>query len=262
MKKTPKLIINLSVFNSYNNLIKIISHIKSENLNITKIIIIDNNSSNSIKEKLDIIKKVKNLYPIKLKLIINKKNYGLGGSQKILFSKLKKEKFDYLINLGTSGRYNVKTVMSDVKKNIVSKKDYYLFSRFINKKSTLNYDKLRIFFNKVFIIITKMLTGTHFSDPGQSTYILKKDMIRKFKYLKIKNITNDSHFPHFFNIKIFSHNLKYQEIPILWKDGNIKSHLKPLSYVFIFLISVLKFFFTNEFVIEKKNKFYFTEYNF
>ena len=87
-------------------------------------------------------------------------------------------------------------------------------------------------------------------------------MIRKFKYLKIKNITNDSHFPHFFNIKIFSHNLKYQEIPILWKDGNIKSHLKPLSYVFIFLISVLKFFFTNEFVIEKKNKFYFTEYNF
>ena len=89
MKKNPKIIINLSVYNSYKNLKKIIFGISSLKLNIVKIFIIDNNSSNTIKQKLSIIKKIKNLYKIRLKLIINEKNYGFGGSQKILFSQLK-----------------------------------------------------------------------------------------------------------------------------------------------------------------------------
>lgn len=262
MIKDQRLIINLSVYNSYKNLRKIISEIYALKLNIIKIIIIDNNSSNSTKEKLTIIKKLKSLYKINIKLVVNKKNYGFGGSQKILFSLLKKEKFDYLVNLGTSNRYNIKSVMSDVKKNIYTKKDYYLFSRFINKKSTLKYSRIRRNFNIIFIIITKILTGTFFSDPGQSSYILKRDILKKFKNLRINNITNGSHFPHFFNIKVFQLNLDYKEIPIMWKEGNVQSHLKPLSYVLIFLFSILKYFFTKEFFIEKNNKFKFKEYNY
>jgi|TARA_B110000027_G_C16083685_1_gene284881 hypothetical protein len=262
MKKNPKIIINLSVYNSYKNLKKIIFGISSLKLNIVKIFIIDNNSSNTIKQKLSIIKKIKNLYKIRLKLIINEKNYGFGGSQKILFSQLKNEKFDYLVNLGTSGRYNIKSVMLDVKKNINSQRDYYLFSRFLNKKNIINYSKIRIIFNLIFITITKVLTKTYFTDPGQSTYILKKNIINKFSIIGVKNITNNSHFPHFFNIKIFKLNLNYKEIPILWKEGNIKSHLKPASYVLIFMFSVFKYFFTEEFFIEKNNKFKFKKFNF
>ncbi len=262
MNKKPKIVVNLSVYNSFKNLNKIISDINNSKLNIIKIIIIDNNSENSIKQKLAIIKKIKYLSKIKLKLIINNQNYGFGGSQKILFSLLKNEKFDYLLNLGTSGRYNVKSVLNDVKKNIVSRKDYYLFSRFLMKNSTLKYSKLRILFNKLFIKITKIITKTYFSDPGQSTYIIKKKIIKKFKKLRINNLTNGSHFPHFFNIRIFKLNLNYDEIPIYWKEGNVKSHLKPISYVFIFLISLFKFSLNQNFFIEKNNKFRFKEYNF
>ena len=262
MIKDQKIIINLSVYNSYKNLKKIIYRIQAIKLNIVKIIIIDNNSANSIQEKLDIIKKLKALYKINIKLVVNKKNYGFGGSQKILFSLLKKEKFDYLVNLGTSGRYNIKSVMKDVKKNIYLEKDYYLFSRFINKKSTIKYNKMRKNFNIILIILTKIFTKTFFSDPGQSSYVLKKSILKKFKNLKISNITNGSHFPHFFNIKIFGLKLNYKEIPIIWKEGNVKSHLKPLSYVLIFLFSILKYLFTKEFFIEKKNNFVFKEYNY
>ena len=262
MIKKQRLIINLSVYNSYKNLKKIVSGISIIKENIKKIIIIDNNSSLPNKEKIEIIKKLKNLYKIKITLIINNDNYGYGGSQKILFSLLKKEKFDFLVSLGTSDRYDIKAVMKDIKKNIKTKKDYYLFSRFIDKKSTLKYNRIRRDFNIIFTIITKIFTGTFFSDPGQSSYILKQEVLKKIDNLQIKNITNGSHFPHFFNIKIFKLNLNYEEIPIMWKEGNVKSHLKPLSYVLIFSFSILKYFFTKEFFIEKQNKFKFKRYNY
>jgi len=256
-----RLIVNLSVFNSYKNLKKIIAGISAIKLNIVKIIIVDNNSSISIKKKLALLIKLKNLYKINIKLVVNNENYGFGGSQKILFSLLKKEKFEYLIALGTSNRYNIRPVMLAVKKNIKFKKDYYLFSRFVNRESTRNYNRVRRDFNIIFIIITKIFTATFFSDPGQSSYILKKKILNKFKNIKVNNITNGSHFPHFFNIKMFKLNLRYKEIPIMWKEGNIKSHLQPLNYVLIFSLSIIKYFLTGEFFIEKKNNFKFKIYN-
>ncbi len=257
-----KIIINIQVFNSFKNLNKIFKNIKISKLNIKKVIVIDNNSSLKLVDKIKIIKQIKKKYKININLIINKSNHGYGGSQKILFSLLKRENFDYVLNLGTSNRYSIRAVLSDVKKHIVSEKEYYLFSRFINKESTKNYNKIRRDFNIIFILVTKIFTQTFFSDPGQSTYLMKSKILKQFNKIKVKNITNGSHFAHFLNIKLYRLGIKYKEIPIMWKEGNVKSHLKPLSYVVFFSFSLLKFFLTGEFFVEKINKFKFDTYKF
>ena len=255
-----KVIINIQVYNSFKNLGKIFDRINNSRLNIVKIYIIDNNSPIIIDEKLKIIKKFAIKPKIKTELIINKINYGYGGSQKILFSLLKKEKFDYVLNLGTSNRYSIKKVLNDVEKNITLLKEYFLFSRFINRKSTENYNTVRRDFNIIFILITKIFTQTFFSDPGQTTYLMSSTLLKRLNKIKPKNITNGSHFGHFLNIKIFKLGINYKEIPIMWRDGNIKSHLKPLNYIIIFSLSIVKYFFTHEFIIEKKNKFKFKRF--
>jgi len=259
-----KIIINIQVFNSFKNLPKIFKNIKKSKLNITNIILIDNNSTMKLSEKIKMIKELKVKYKIKIKIkfIVNKMNYGYGGSQKILFNLLKKETFDYVLNLGTSNRYNIKSVLRDVKKNLNTSKEYYLFSRFINKKSTRDYNKVRRDFNIVFILITKIFTQTFFSDPGQTTYLMKSKLLKNLNKIKVQNITNGSHFGHFLNIKLYRLGLDYKEIPLTWKEGNVKSHLKPLSYVIIFSFSILRYFFTREFIIEKNNKFKFDSYIF
>jgi len=129
-----KFIINLFVYNSYKNLKTIFKHLYLSKININKIIIIDNNSSNSISEKIKIIKSINNKYNFNISLIVNKKNYGLGGSHKILFRLLKKEKFDFFLNLGTTNRYYVSEVLKDVIKNTKGKYDYYLFSIYKKEK--------------------------------------------------------------------------------------------------------------------------------
>ena len=52
-----------------------------------------------------------------------------------------------------------------------------------------NTGKVSIIGNIIFIIITKIFTRTFFSDPGQSSYIFKRSILKKFKNLKINNIS-------------------------------------------------------------------------
>jgi len=132
MKINKRFIIAFSVYNSYENLHNILSEIKKSSFNhlIKKVIIIDNNSVKNFDEKISLVKNLSRKYKKKIKLIINFKNYGLGGSQKILFKNIKKEKFSYLINAHTSGRYKIINQLKFINKTI--KYDYIIGSRFLS----------------------------------------------------------------------------------------------------------------------------------
>ena len=207
MPQDPELIFNFSTYNSLHNLEKIFDEIFKSGLKIKKIFIVDNDSEISESKKIELVNNLKSKFFNNIVLIINEKNYGIGGSQKITFDLIKNENFDYFINLQTSNRYDPKIVSNDIKKNLESKKDYYLFSRFLKKEDTKNYSLSRKFANKLFIFLTKVLTKTNFSDPGNAQYLIKKDLFNKIDLDEIKKITNGSHFPHFLNIKLYNKQL-------------------------------------------------------
>lgn len=255
MNKYPKLILNFQTCNSLENLDDLLKIFCASDLNIKKIYITDNNSNLSENKKILLLKQLKRKYFKKIIFILNKKNYGIGGSQKIIHNIIKNENYEYFVNLQTSGRYHPNLIVKDIIKNLKYKKDYYLFSRFLIKENTKDYSSLRKFANQIFISLTKILTNTYFSDPGQSMYLIHK---RKFSELNLNNlkmITNGSHFPHFFNIKIYDKNLSYSEIPIVWREGNVKSHLNSFSYPVILFFSLIKFFFTKNFFLSKNTNF-------
>jgi len=249
--KNYNFILSLPVYNSYKNLNIIFKNFCKKKLNIKKIIVIDNHSDKSLSQKKQIILKLKLLYKIDIKLIINKKNYGIGGSQKILFENLVDEKYDFLINATTSGRYNVKKLFNSIIK-LEKRYDYVLFSRFIKKSNLNNYSKLRIVGNFFFIFLTKLITNCRFSDPGSATYLMSRNFFKKIYNKNIISLTNSSQFPHLFNIIICSQVIDFNEKPIDWTSGNIKSHLKWFSYCFVLLLSLINFLFFKKFFDEKK----------
>ncbi len=255
MIKNPKLILNFQTFNSTTNLIKLFDIFCNSKLNIYKIYVTDNNSNLSYEDKVFLYQKLKKEYFENTIFILNKKNYGIGGSQKIIYQVLKGQEFDYFINLQTTNRYDPSKVLEDIEKNIGSNRQYYLFSRFMKKDSTKHYSPLRKIANQFFIVLTKILANTYFSDPGNAQYILKKELFDQISFEEIKDITNDSHFPHFFNIKIYNKKIDFFEIPIDWGEGNIKSHLNPTKYPIVLFFSLLKFFFTKRFFVENHNHF-------
>lgn len=251
----------LPVYNSHKNLEKIISNLYKIKNYKKKIYIIDNNSNNiSKKEKIYLLKKIQNKHKnINLKLVINKQDYGIGGSMKIFFNLIKKKNYNYILSLITSGRFNSKNLVSSLNKNIAKENDFIIFSRFYKRGTAKNYNTLRYIFNIFFINLTKILTGSKLSDPGSIVMLIKKKLIYKIAYEKI---TNGSHFGHFFNVLMSMLNVKILELPIIWKEGNVKSHLNSLSYVTILFASLVKFFLTKSFFINKENKFKYDLINF
>ena len=255
MFKNSELIINFPTYNSMHNLEKIFDALFKSDLKIKKIFITDNNSDIPDSKKIELVNNLKSKFFNNIILIINNENYGIGGSQKITFDYLKNENFDYFINLQTSNRYDPRIVINDIKKNIISQKDYYLFSRFLIKENTKNYNLVRKFANKFFIFLTKILTKANFSDPGNAQYLIKKNFFNKIDLNEVKKITNGSHFPHFLNVKLYNMKIDFKEIPINWGEGNIKSHLNSTTYPIILLSSLIKYFFSKNFFLEKDNNF-------
>ena len=242
---TDENIIILPVYNSYNNLNQIINQIQKSKILFKKIIIIDNNSNLSPVTKLNIIKDIKEKTEIKIDLVINKDNYGIGGSQKIIFEIIRNEKFNYIINLQTSGRFHVSEIFDEIKKFDTKKLDYLIFSRFLKKDTAANYNFFRKIGNLFFSFLTKSFTKCKISDPGMAINLISFQLFQKLKVNnKIINLTNGSHFPHLFNIIIFEDKISYEEKSITWGEGNIKSHLSAAPYVLdliIYLFSYLIF---------------------
>tara|TARA_Y100000591_G_C21828589_1_gene698194 strand:- start:57 stop:848 length:792 start_codon:yes stop_codon:yes gene_type:complete len=259
-----KIVIYLPVFNSFQNLDEIFFSFGSLELNIVKIIIIDNASTISKNEKLKIIETLKKKYSYEIIFLINEENYGIGGSKKILYKILQNLRFDFYCSILTSGRFNVNELIKTINNHTLDKFDYLIFSRFLNNVNTKEYNSVRRIGNYFFIYLTKILTGCKFTDPGSIIYLKSKKCYDLILNLNISNLTDGSHFGHFLNILIykFSNNIIVKEVNINWKEGNIKSHVNGLQYSLILLLSLLKYFFTNKFFKTVKKQFKFEEFRF
>lgn len=258
---SKKILLALAVYNSYSNLEKIFNNLKKSNYNklIKEIIILDNNSKISEKDKKDLIRNLSKRFKKKIQLIINHQNYGLGGSQKILFKILMKKNFDFFINGHTSGRYNILSQLKYLNK--IDKFEYVVGSRFSKKNNTHEYSLARKIANIFFQKLTSLVSTNKLTDPGNAIYLMKSKLLKEI-YHEANTLTDYSHFNHLLNIIIQSKNAKIYEFPLKWKDGNIKSHLNPTMYVLVLSFSLLKFFLTGTFLKQKKKKFIYSKYFF
>ena len=114
-----------------------------------------------------------------------------------------------------------------------------------------------IFFQK----LTSFVSKNKLSDPGSAIYIMKKDLLKKI-FNESRNLTDYSHFNHLLNILVQNKTSKYFEYSINWRDGNIKSHLNPVKYMFVLTFALLGFYFFKTFFKKKKIKFSYREYKF
>ena len=254
-----KYIISIQTYNSLQNTHKILSEINGLNKNIFEIIIIDNCSLNfTLEQKREIFEELRKLSNFKISLILNKQNYGIGGSFKILFNYLKSKDFSYWINLQSSGRYDASQVLSNLFETQSNKTDidYYLHSRFLKPEDSKKYNFIRKIANHFFIRLTKICTNCNFSDPGMSVFMISKKLSTVLLNKEFTQLTNDSHFPHFMNVVLYKYLKEYKEININWKEGNVKSHLNSLSYPVLLLINLINFKFKGSFIkYNKKNEF-------
>ena len=207
LNKIPKI-----VFNKYN----------------IKIIVIEDNSSD---KTLSVIKKVikKKGDKIKIYLIVNKKNKGYGGVQKIAFNYAIKKNFKYVVMLHGDNQYPANKILLLIKPLLTNKYDAVFGSRMINSINALKggMPLYKYLGNIALTFFQNLVLSSNLSEfhSGYRSY-----KVSSLKKIKFKSNTNDFHFDTEIIIQFLKNNLKIKEIAMSTHYGDEISHLKSIPY--------------------------------
>jgi len=207
LNKIPKI-----VFNKYN----------------TKILVIEDNSSD---KTLSVIKKVikKKGDKIKIYLIVNKKNKGYGGVQKIAFNYAIKKNFKYVVMLHGDNQYPANKILLLIKPLLTNKYDAVFGSRMINSINALKggMPLYKYLGNIALTFFQNLVLSSNLSEfhSGYRSY-----KVSSLKKIKFKSNTNDFHFDTEIIIQFLKNNLKIKEIAMSTHYGDEISHLRSIPY--------------------------------
>ena len=207
LNKIPKI-----VFNKYN----------------IKILVIEDNSSD---KTLSVIKKViKNKGDkIKIYLIVNKKNKGYGGVQKIAFNYAIKKNFKYVVMLHGDNQYPANKILLLIKPLLTNKYDAVFGSRMINSINALKggMPLYKYLGNIALTFFQNLVLSSNLSEfhSGYRSY-----KVSSLKKIKFKINTNDFHFDTEIIIQFLKNNLKIKEIAMSTHYGSEISHLRSIPY--------------------------------
>ena len=207
LNKIPKI-----VFNKYN----------------IKILVIEDNSSD---KTLSVIKKVikKEGDKINIYLIVNKKNKGYGGVQKIAFNYAIKKNFKYVIMLHGDNQYPANKILLLIKPLLTNKYDAVFGSRMINSINALKggMPLYKYLGNIALTFFQNLVLSSNLSEfhSGYRSY-----KVSSLKKIKFKINTNDFHFDTEIIIQFLKNNLKIKEIAMSTHYGDEISHLKSIPY--------------------------------
>ena len=225
-----KILIFIPAYNVENKITKVLNKIPKivfNKYNI-KIIVIEDNSSD---KTLSVIKKViKNKGDkIKIYLIVNKKNKGYGGVQKIAFNYAIKKNFEYVVMLHGDNQYPANKILLLIKPLLTNKYDAVFGSRMINSINALKggMPLYKYLGNIALTFFQNLVLSSNLSEfhSGYRSY-----KVSSLKKIKFKINTNDFHFDTEIIIQFLKNNLKIKEIAMSTHYGDEISHLKSIPY--------------------------------
>ena len=207
-----------------------------------EIILIDDFSNDKTLNILnDLSTKYKNI-----KIFKNKKK-GLGGAINL---GIEKTKFNYVAILMADMSDDVNDLIKYYE--IISKEnlDSVLGSRFLKNSTVENYPQIKLFLNRIFNNIVKVLFLVNYNDFTNAFKIYKIETLKKLTPLVSENFNIFLEIP----LKIISRGYSYKIIPINWKNrtkGEAKFRIRELSSKYLF---TLFYCFLEKILLKKKNK--------
>ena len=228
--------INLYIptFNCENQISKVLDSVYPYQELFNQILLIDNCSS----DNTVITVKKKNLK--KIKIIVNKKNLGFGGSHKIMFDHMLNENIKYGLILHGDNQADISNIIPHINNKTFLKFDALLGARFLHGSKLINYSFFRtlgnIFFNKMYGIVLKK----KIYDLGSGINLYSKECIEDLNY---RVFNNDLTFNYQNTIHIFKNKKKITFFKITWKDEGQISNVKIFNQTIIIIKILLKYVF-------------------
>lgn len=238
-----KILLFIPMYNCEKQITRVFNQLTDEVCgHLNEVLVINNRSTdNSEQVVLDYLKV--NEKPVKISLLRNDDNYGLGGSHKVAFQYAVDNDFDYVILLHGDDQGDISNILPYLKNLEYNKYDCFLGARFIKGSQLRGYSKFRTFGNIIYDLMFSIGCGYKVYDLGSGLNMYKTEILRDKFYLKYKDnlIFN---YCMVMGSAYYKHKIKF--FPIIWREDDQVSNVKMVNQA----ITVLKLLLI--FVVNKK----------
>ena len=181
--------------------------------------------------------------PIKVSLLRNDDNYGLGGSHKVAFQYAIENNFDYVITLHGDDQGDISNIVPYLQNGKAYQYDCFLGARFMKGAKLEGYSKFRTFGNRVYDMLFSIGCGRKIYDLGSGLNMYRVEILKNHFYFRYKDnlmfnycmILGSSYYQH--------HD---QFFPIIWREDDQVSNVKMVNQA----ITVLKIL--GSYIVNKK----------
>jgi len=238
-----KILLFIPMYNCEKQIVRVLGQLTEEVCSfLSEVIIVNNRSTDGSEAAVQDFLADKPL-PVKVSLLRNDDNYGLGGSHKVAFEYAMANNFDYVILLHGDDQGDIVNILPYLKNREYEKYDCFLGARFMKGSQLQGYSKFRTFGNRVYNMLFSIGCGYKVYDLGSGLNMYKVDILRDRFYKKYKDnlIFN---YCMVMGSAYYKHKVKF--FPIIWREDDQVSNVKMVNQA----VTVLKLL--GSYVLNKK----------
>lgn len=243
MNVNSKILLFTPMYNCEKQIVRVLGQMDNETSKyISEWIIVNNRSTDSservVKEYLS-----SHSVQVKVRLLRNDENYGLGGSHKVAFDYAIKNGFEYVIVLHGDDQGDLSNIFPYLKSGEYRRYDCFLGARFMKGSRLKGYSKFRTFGNYVYDLLFSIGCGYKVYDLGSGLNMYRTSILKSKFYEKY----NDGLIFNYCMVMgsaYFNHKVKF--FPIIWREEDQVSNVKMVSQA----LTVLKLL--GSFIMNKK----------
>lgn len=238
-----KILLFIPMYNCEKQIGRVLGQLTGEVCSYLSEVIIVNNRSTDHGETVVKNYLMEHDLPLKVSLLRNDDNYGLGGSHKVAFRYAIDNDFAYVILLHGDDQGDISNILPYLKNKEYEKYDCFLGARFMKGSRLQGYSKFRTFGNHIYNSLFSVGCGYRIYDLGSGLNMYRVDILKNEFYLKYKDnlIFN---YCMVMGSAYYKHRIKF--FPIIWREDDQVSNVKMVNQA----VTVLRLL--GSFIMNKK----------
>ena len=239
-----RILLFIPMYNCEKQIVRVLKQIDKQVLEFVDEVIVVNNQStdNGAQAVLDVKRERPDL---PLHLLLNRNNYGLGGSHKVAFGYAMDNDFDYCMVLHGDDQGSIRDFLPVFENKYYRKHDCILGARFMKGSKLQGYSKFRSFGNIVYDFLFAVVVRKKIYDLGSGLNIYKTGMLKDKFYEKFPDNLMFN-YCMILASEYYGHDIRF--FPVSWREDDQVSNVKMMNQA-VKVLKMLKDYYIDPSVI-------------
>jgi glycosyltransferase involved in cell wall biosynthesis len=223
-----RMILFIPMYNCERQIVRVLMKLEELQQHFEEVLIVNNRSTDN-GEAAAIRALEIGLKGCKVTVLLNKQNYGLGGSHKVAFKYAKRNNYDFCLVLHGDDQGNINDILPELNMGQHRSYDCLLNSRFMSGSQRVGYSRIRTLGNLVFNQLFSAATGRRQYDLGSGLCCYSK----KFLYSSVTEMCSDDlTFNYTLQLHASAKNVSQKFFPSSWIEDDQVSNVKLFRQTF------------------------------